>query len=88
MRHLSAHGIESALNYPHLARFWVGHDLSLHLRTDGKLDVNMRTGPGPDDVAHVMRRYKNGKGWIDGEYIDEALNRLSKHMVLDDLASI
>ena len=87
-RLLSVHGIPGESHYAHVKSFWIGTDVSVHLLLNGKLDVNVTVGPGPDDVVHVMRRYKNGRGWFDDDHVETAMSRLAKFMVLDDLAGI
>lgn len=85
---LATHGVQADPMTEHVKAYWIGDGISIHQLSNGKLDINMVAGPRPDEIVHVMRRYKNGKGWFDDDFADKALDLLAKFMVLDDLASI
>lgn len=87
-KQLKLHGVEDVWQFGYCANFWRGPDISLYLLKVGKLDVLMGSDQASCDEVHVLRRYKNGRGWFDEDLIDEAMTRLRRHMVLDDLASV
>jgi hypothetical protein len=88
VRQLEMHGVKDEWQFGYCANFWRGPDISLYLLKVGKLDVLMGTAGTDSDDVHVLRRYKNGRGWFEEDLIDEAMTRLRRHMVLDELAGI
>lgn len=85
-RLLKTHGTPASLSYPHLvSSLVVDNEFYLELRRDGKLDVELLTG---ESSVHVLRRYKNHRGWFNEEFIDQTMTLIARHMVLDDLADI